>query len=597
MEELLKEKETVEAKLEEIQNMIKELYDEEKKACDQLYIRRDQLLFKQSATEAEKQELSKIIKKINEIRNIYIEKQEDMYKKEKVLMDRVIELEKKIRSIQPPIISNGIIELKKIDSGISGRYDIYLCSTDINVGNIEYRSYHCSDYIADIGCFIEKEYRGNGYFKQALELLSELLARYKIPDFWISARKSNLPSIKTIEKFGGILKTPEDADYVLYEIKTKTKDKESEISIDDYIEMSKSMKTISDGSSDAYLFDDYVLIKYVEDAFYERDARYGEEAVLKFANELNVNGVNTPAHLAIKRESTPGQNICWVLQERAKGISFINYTTRVNNPTEQLQKQEELLNIPDEHYQKAILDLIQLSIVGIELKPKNIFYSKEKGFTFIDLLYRQYYDDEINVHKLFSLIDFIYEYSEIESFSDVASEEEIRTSQNISIKIIIKILNNLEKALPEFAQYKRDILRSKDISELEKISANGYDIGDLRLTEDEQKLFDDNIDKVVNNCMDKIQSGRYELWQIYSNEIRFGLDNMMLSSNWLYHKDNTKHKEEYESLSEYYLDCQEELENKVIEMFNQQLLNLESYDDDVIKAQQELQEILEEKRK
>ena len=38
-------------------------------------------------------------------------------------------------------------------------------------------------------------------------------------------------------------------------------------------------------------------------------------------------------------------------------------------------------------------------------------------------------------------------------------------------------------------------------------------------------------------------------------------------------------------------------QNELIEMFNQQLLNLESYDDDVIKAQQELQEILEEKRK
>ena len=74
---------------------------------------------------------------------------------------------------------------------------------------------------------INKEYRGNGYAYQALELLGELLYEQGVTDFWISTFEENIPSIKTIEKYGAInLENEENSNVKLYSCMTKRRNLE-----------------------------------------------------------------------------------------------------------------------------------------------------------------------------------------------------------------------------------------------------------------------------------------------------------------------------------------------------------------------------------
>lgn len=111
----------------------------------------------------------------------------------------------------PSIKSNGVIELrlqyKDMDKdlcGIKRTYDICLCANKKVIGIIKYSGYHNDKYLGDIGYRIASRFRGNNYSYQALCLLGELLKENGINDFWISAEKENIPSIKVIEKYGGI---------------------------------------------------------------------------------------------------------------------------------------------------------------------------------------------------------------------------------------------------------------------------------------------------------------------------------------------------------------------------------------------------------
>ena len=148
------------------------------------------------------------------------------------------------------------------------------------------------------------------------------------------------------------------------------------------------MENVSDGGSPAYSFGDYVLVKYSMLSQYGL-ARDNEELIAEEANKKNRAGVKTPLHVAIKRTDDGRENVCWVLQEKAKGVSFVNYAYLKNAPQTQLRLQQELLEALDYHYEKCLQDIAELFHMGLELKPKNIFYDNSRdngGFTFIDLL-------------------------------------------------------------------------------------------------------------------------------------------------------------------------------------------------------------------
>ena len=127
------------------------------------------------------------------------------------LSDKKREYCRELYNSLPPIKSNGVIELRlqyedmdKDLSGIKRTYYICLCANKEVIGIIKYSGYHNDKYLGDIGYRIASRFRGNNYSYQALCLLGELLKENGINDFWISAEKENIPSIKVIEKYGGI---------------------------------------------------------------------------------------------------------------------------------------------------------------------------------------------------------------------------------------------------------------------------------------------------------------------------------------------------------------------------------------------------------
>ena len=135
------------------------------------------------------------------------------------LMCKSTELKKELFLELPAFkIGNGIELRKHVDEfsfedfgDITGKYKICLSSTKEVVGYIKYRGYHVNSKMADVGYAVDSKHRGHGYAYEALCLLSELLKENGIEDFWISVRPDNLPSVRTIEKYGAsFLKSMDD---------------------------------------------------------------------------------------------------------------------------------------------------------------------------------------------------------------------------------------------------------------------------------------------------------------------------------------------------------------------------------------------------
>ncbi len=141
--------------------------------------------------------------------------------------------------------------------------------------------------------------------------------------------------------------------------------------IDKYIKQTLNMKS-SDHSSrsgtSAYRFGDVILVKYGW-------SRKDEENLAISIDEAVKKGAQTPRHLDIKREG----DICWVLQETAKGQNKL-WESEIG------EYYCNLIKSPDEHYKKLIKTVQELYDFGLEIRSENIFYDKDEGFTIIDLL-------------------------------------------------------------------------------------------------------------------------------------------------------------------------------------------------------------------
>lgn len=143
-------------------------------------------------------------------------------------------LKEKLFFLKPPAMFNDLIDLR-CDEFNSKRYIIYLHNTKIIVGDIDYRGYHTSDFFGDVGYNINARFAGNNYAYHALVLLSEKLNEDGIIDFWISTRKENLPSLKTIEKYGANLIKELDNEVLLFECKTRKNTKKDDQNISNTI--------------------------------------------------------------------------------------------------------------------------------------------------------------------------------------------------------------------------------------------------------------------------------------------------------------------------------------------------------------------------
>ena len=359
------------------------------------------------------------------------------------------------------------------------------------------------------------------------------------------------------------------------------------MNIDELVERSKSMPNISDGGSCAYSFGDYILVRY--DGHNEYGiARSMEEQVMEAANNKNKKGVHTPRHIAIKRVVDGDKNYCYVLQEKAKGVSFTNYTKN-NDPEVQIEKQQELVAAPQEHFDKLAEDYAELFNMGLEPKPKNVFYDKEYGFTLIDLLH---YDenganldsleDIMFLERLMAAINnqtLVWDYSK--KYPELAKK-----SRELFYKLQAKSYLALKKIIP--TKYHRFLLRSYDDKCLEAFKNEGIFTEDLTLTIDEQIEFNILLNDIVNDSFNKISSGEYVLWQIELNEIRNKISGMGLVDSYKYYPGIPIKREDYEERYDYENAIQSYLVELCINNFYDLILNDTSDNQYILACKEEI---------
>ena len=348
--------------------------------------------------------------------------------------------------------------------------------------------------------------------------------------------------------------------------------------IEEYIKQVENMPNVSDGGSPAYDFGDKILVVYSIPNKYGI-ARDNEESISKVANMKNQNGVRTPLHLEVKRTQDEKNNYCWVLQTKAPGKSFSYYSS--NDPKEQLEKQKILLNAPLEHYIQCVRDISELFHMGLELKPKNVFYDAREngGFTFIDLLN----DDPTPLNPnlvsdvlwLRKYLDFITNSTTLYSYKETATSEELAESKKLQQEIRARIFIAMEKTVPNFNQFRRWILRSYSPEELEVFANVGISVDSLELNDKDYEQFDEFVQIIVNDSLAMIASGKKELWDVEVNQIRNAISAMGLRPAWKNHRSNpVVNPSEYEDEWEYKRELDFSLDSYVMELFHEQLENL-----------------------
>lgn len=124
---------------------------------------------------------------------------------------------------QKPNLTDGEIDIyiNSNEGDIAFRGIIYLHDTSLEVGVIDYRGPCDSKWLGDIGYTINEEYRGNNYSYKALKLISNIIASKGIEKVTITTYANNIPSVKTIEKFGGVLTDTINDDVLSYTCEIK----------------------------------------------------------------------------------------------------------------------------------------------------------------------------------------------------------------------------------------------------------------------------------------------------------------------------------------------------------------------------------------
>ena len=128
-----------------------------------------------------------------------------------------------------PDLTDEEIDIYISESNKSFKGIIYLHNTGIEIGDIEYRHQCDSKWLADIGYNISPSYRGNNYAYKALKLIEPLIAQIGVKSVTITVREDNIASIKTIEKFGGVLTEIVHGDVLSYTCEIKPILKKSKI--------------------------------------------------------------------------------------------------------------------------------------------------------------------------------------------------------------------------------------------------------------------------------------------------------------------------------------------------------------------------------
>ena len=315
--------------------------------------------------------------------------------------------------------------------------------------------------------------------------------------------------------------------------------------IDWYINESLNRENISTSYTKAYSFSDdgVILVQYSKD-------RPNMDEVSSEIEKLNREGVNTPRYLDYKYVG----DYCYVLQELEKGICFSEITRNHNL--------EFASNIPSNHYEKFIRDVIKMNGLGIELRPRNFFYDEEVGFTIIDIqgVYNSSFDSN-------SLVDVNFMFNHIYSGLNVnfenASNEELDKLEILNAKRKIKILGAFDNSLDGFSKFKRWILRN-NFNVLSDLNKYGYNVSNLDLSEDEKSFFNELVSKYIDIDIEELLEGKDEFGRNNKSKVRNALEGSILFYDDYQYKDFDDNWDSIylKKLSDIYLM---ERNNKVIE--------------------------------
>lgn len=175
------------------------------------------------------QELKKVETEIEQLTIQYqllenkLDKTKNEIEKLYEIYEKVYYLHQKLMLLKGPVYSNEKIDLYYIEKESNSKeekYYINVHGTNKLIGYIRITLKSFNPYLGNIGYEINKEHRGHKYALQALELLRKPMITKGLTNIIITTYPDNLPSIKTIENFGGVLvkEANDDQNWNTYEV-------------------------------------------------------------------------------------------------------------------------------------------------------------------------------------------------------------------------------------------------------------------------------------------------------------------------------------------------------------------------------------------
>lgn len=137
-------------------------------------------------------------------------KEDILIEKRKAIKEEITDILKTLYELRKVMDTPSKLEGKNVDLYKVGLesycYSICLHGTKEVIGDIKYRGE--LDEIStlstgNIGYYIAKQYRGNGYVSEALQILSDKLYEEGISTIYIAVKPDNIASRRVAEKFGG----------------------------------------------------------------------------------------------------------------------------------------------------------------------------------------------------------------------------------------------------------------------------------------------------------------------------------------------------------------------------------------------------------
>ncbi len=248
---------------------------------------------------------------------------------------------------------------------------------------------------------------------------------------------------------------------------------------------------------------------------------------------------------------------------------------------ERLNQEKIIANAPSAFYEKCIHDLRDTMQEGY--KPRRIVYDfsmENRGFLFNNTNYAipVNVDSLKGVMQLRKIIGTLYG----KGIPTTGMTEEMKQEeQEYRNQTMYKTFTAMEKVIPNFEKYRRWVLRTYNPEELTYLSQHGVQIGDLTLNNNEQEEFANIVNTIVDNSIEKIDSGNFKYGQITAYEIPLAIRDWSLASAWTYHPANPEY------LSSDIANTNKSLDTHFISTLNQRLLAMADGKYSIVRAQKE----------